>query len=201
METDKMNYNFSILIALLFLIFASFFYTSPAEEDQGFQKGDKVPSFCANDQNGDLWCLEDHLGKDYMVIYFYPAAMTGGCTKQACGYRDDKSILNELNVKVVGISADPVNNLKVFKESHNLNFTLLSDVNGDIARLFDIPLREGSSFSQKIDNKTVNLSRAYSEARWTFIVDTADKVVYIDTEVDAENDSKNIIDFLKTMDK
>jgi len=196
-----MKSKFLVFKSLLLLLIICAGFNSVVLANQGLQKGDKVPSFSANDQNGDLWQIDDHLGKDYMVIYFYPAAMTGGCTKQACGYRDNKSALNELNIEVVGISADPVNNLKIFKESHNLNFTLLSDVNGDIARLFGVPIRQGSSFSTMIEDKTVNLSRAFSEARWTFITDTAGKVVYIDTEVDAENDSKNIMDFLNSMNK
>ena len=106
--------------------------------------GDKAPAFNANTHAGDLWQTEEHVGHGkYVVVYFYPAAMTGGCTKQACSYRDQAADLSGLDVEVIGISADPVNNLKVFRDAHNLNFTLLSDVNGCIARQFGVPISKG----------------------------------------------------------
>ena len=161
--------------------------------------GDKAPNFYANDDNGELWELEKHLGKNYVVVYFYPAALTGGCTKQACSYRDNKDILSKMNVNVVGISGDPVNNLKMFKEVHDLNFSLLSDVSGEIAKKFGVPLKDGGKIKKTIEGTIFSLGRSYTEARWTFIIGKNGNVIYKDTEVNAENDSKNVMDFLKSL--
>ena len=68
----------------------------------GLNVGNKVDSLVANDDEGNLWSLEDHLGKKNIVVYFYPAAMTGGCTKQACAYRDQSSVLNDLDAVAAG---------------------------------------------------------------------------------------------------
>ena len=73
-------------------------------------KGDKVPDFTASNENGDLWQLSDQRAA-YLVIYFYPAAFTGGCTQQACSYRDHESDFSRLNAKVIGVSGDEYENL------------------------------------------------------------------------------------------
>jgi peroxiredoxin Q/BCP len=162
--------------------------------------GDQAPAFNANTHTGDLWQSEDGAGRGrYLVIYFYPAAMTGGCTRQACSYRDHAADMAGLDVEVVGISADPVNNLKIFRDAHNLNFTLLSDVNGDIARRFGVPISKGGTFATTIEGKEVTLKRPYTFARWTFILDPTGKVLYKDTTVDAPTDPDKTIDFLRSL--
>jgi peroxiredoxin Q/BCP len=182
-----------VIVHTLLLIFL---YSCADDKMNSLKIGDPAPSFQANDQDGNLWRLEDHLNKEILVIYFYPGAMTGGCTKQACGFRNDLSLLNSLNVEVVGISGDPVKNLKLFEQAHNLNFTLLSDVAGEISRNFGVPTKKGSSITREIDGKEVLLIRAFSAARWTFIINQDGKIVAINTEVDAENDSKNVQDLI-----
>ena len=101
-----------------------------AAETPPLAVGQEVPTFNANDQNGHLWQSESQAapGK-YRVFYFYPAAMTGGCTRQACNYRDRLLDIKESHVEILGISADPVTNLKIFRDAYDLNFTLLSDIN------------------------------------------------------------------------
>ena len=103
--------------------------------------GDRVPDFSAIDENGDTWKLSDQRA-NYIVFYFYPAAFTGGCTKQACSYRDHDPDFNRLGAEVVGISGDEHENLKQFKEFHNLNFTLLSDTDGKIAEMLGVPTKD-----------------------------------------------------------
>lgn len=161
--------------------------------------GDEVPLFNANDHEGELWQASKVLdsGK-FLVVYFYPAAMTGGCTKQACAYRDASAPLEQENIHVVGVSADPVKNLKYFRDAHGLNFPLFSDVNGYIAKQFGVPIRNGGSIKRKIEGKEVTLERPMTLARWTFIVDSSGKVVYKNTDVNAAEDSKTVIDFLKS---
>src|SRR5262245_35515516 len=70
--------------------------------------GDPAPTFEATDDQGKPWKSSDHVGKKVLVIYFYPADLTGGCTKQACGFRDDMQKLTDKGVEVVGISGDSV---------------------------------------------------------------------------------------------
>jgi peroxiredoxin Q/BCP len=161
------------------------------------QVGDSAPSFVANDQDGNLWKSEDHLGKGYLVVYFYPAAMTGGCTKQACSYRDQKSGFDNMRVEVVGVSGDPVKNLKYFQEAHQLNFTLLSDVSGEIATKFGVPIGQGGVITRSIDGQEKELARMVTASRWTFVVDPQGKVVYKDADVDAAADSQKVIDFVR----
>jgi peroxiredoxin Q/BCP len=153
--------------------------------------GSVAPLFNANDHNGDLWQGSEHLGRGhYLIVYFYPAAMTGGCTKQACAYRDDAAPLKEMGAEVVGVSADPVNNLKAFHQAEGLNFTLLSDVNGTIAKLFGVPIRPGGSIQRTVDGREITLTRPHSAARWTFIVGKQGKIVYRSMEVNATQDSQ-----------
>jgi peroxiredoxin Q/BCP len=162
--------------------------------------GDKAPEFNANTDAGDLWQTEDRVGRGkYVIVYFYPAAMTGGCTQQACSYRDQAAALSGLDVEVIGVSADSVNNLKLFRDAHHLNFTLLSDVNGFIAGKFGVPVTKGGSFKTTVDGKEVVLKRPYTLARWTFILGKDGKVLYKDTHVDAPNDSRKATEFLRSL--
>jgi thioredoxin-dependent peroxiredoxin len=99
--------------------------------------GDAAPTFSLPDQNGDIVNLSDLSGKK-VLIYFYPKAMTPGCTTQAQGIRDNKTALDEKNVVVLGVSPDPVKRLPKFIEKQNLNFTLLSDEDHALADQFGV---------------------------------------------------------------
>lgn len=88
--------------------------------------GDKAPSFTLPDHEGNAVSLADLLGK-YVVIYFYPRALTPGCTLQACDLRDSYATLQKRGIKVIGVSADPSPLLKKFIEKESLNFTLVGD--------------------------------------------------------------------------
>jgi len=161
--------------------------------------GEQSPQFSAKDDTNKLWKSDDFTGKKTIVVYFYPAAMTGGCTKQACAFRDDKSKLNELDAIVVGISGDEVENLKYFKEAHNLNFPLLSDTDGSIAKKFGVLIKDGGSIERNIDGINITLDRGVTASRWTFIIDKEGKIAYKNTDVNAEEDSKQTIDFIKKL--
>ncbi|QLB14520.1 thioredoxin-dependent thiol peroxidase [Mannheimia granulomatis] len=101
------------------------------------QTGDKAPEFTLLDQNENSVSLNRFLGKK-VLVYFYPKALTPGCTTQACGLRDSKSELDELNVVVLGISPDLPKKLAQFVEKKELNFTLLSDPDHKIAEAFGV---------------------------------------------------------------
>lgn len=101
------------------------------------QAGDNAPQFTLPDQNGDEVALSNFAGKK-VLVYFYPKAMTPGCTVQAQGLRDIQSELEKQNVVVLGISPDAVKRLPKFIEKENLNFTLLSDEDHAVADAFGV---------------------------------------------------------------
>ena len=89
--------------------------------------GNKAPVFSLKNQHGETVKLKDYAGKKNVVVYFYPKAMTPGCTTQACGLRDTKEELEKRDTVVFGLSPDPTDKLQKFIEKHDLNFDLLSD--------------------------------------------------------------------------
>ena len=184
----------------LIILGLAMFVTIPqlsAQESAPLKKGDKAPSFTAYDDKNQVWNINEYLGKKNIVIFFYPAAMTGGCTSQACAYRDSYADIKKENAIVVGISGDEVENLKYFKEANNLNFPLLSDNTGDIARKFGVPVGKGNSITRKINDKEVVLQRGVTARRWTFIVNREGNISYINQEVNAGNDSREVFNILQ----
>lgn len=165
----------------------------------GLEVGSKVDAFAANADSGDLWQLSDYLGKKNIIVYFYPAAMTGGCTKQACAYRDQSAALNDVDAVVVGVSGDSVNNLKLFKKANDLNFPLLSDANGGIAKMFGVATRDGGSIERELDGITHVLTRGITTMRWTFIIGKDGSVVYKNDQVNATEDTSTVIGELKKL--
>ncbi|MDX1491513.1 MAG: thioredoxin-dependent thiol peroxidase [Pseudohongiellaceae bacterium] len=95
--------------------------------------GNLAPVFTLLDQNGEKVSLKQFRGEKNVLVYFYPKAMTPGCTVQACGLRDVKKELADLDTVVLAISPDPVKRLAKFAERDELNFTLLSDEDHAIA--------------------------------------------------------------------
>jgi peroxiredoxin Q/BCP len=101
------------------------------------QAGTPAPNFSLPDQNEEKISLADFRGKK-VLLYFYPKAMTPGCTIQAQGLRDIKDQLEQQNVIILGVSTDPVKRLGKFIERDNLNFTLLSDEDHQVAETFGV---------------------------------------------------------------
>ena len=89
--------------------------------------GNMAPALTLQNQDGNRVSLKDFRGKSNVVLYFYPRAMTPGCTVQACGIRDSRAALRKANTVVLGVSPDPVARLGRFIDKQKLNFTLLSD--------------------------------------------------------------------------
>ncbi|GAA0288260.1 thioredoxin-dependent thiol peroxidase [Psychrosphaera haliotis] len=100
--------------------------------------GDKAPMFKLNDQNGELFDLAETLKTSQVLVYFYPKAMTPGCTVQAQNLRDVKADLEKYNTVAVGISPDAVKRLTKFTERDELNFPLLSDEDHKVADDFGV---------------------------------------------------------------
>jgi peroxiredoxin Q/BCP len=102
------------------------------------KSGDKAPLVEGKDQNGKIWRLADVLGKQVVLLYFYPKDDTPGCTKEACGLRDRMADLKRDNVQVIGVSFDSIESHQKFIAKHNLNFTLLADTDGKIADAYGV---------------------------------------------------------------
>ena len=100
--------------------------------------GDILPQFEANDQHEELLRSEDLLDGNFLVIYFYPKNFTPGCTREACGFRDQFDDLAEAGARVVGVSKDSVSSHRRFAKRYQLPFVLLSDPNGKIAKKFGV---------------------------------------------------------------
>jgi len=100
--------------------------------------GAPAPEFSLQDQHGNTVSLAQFRGSKQVLVYFYPKAMTPGCTVQACGLRDVQGELDALDTVVLALSPDPVKSLKKFAERDGLNFTLLSDVDHAVAEQYGV---------------------------------------------------------------
>jgi peroxiredoxin Q/BCP len=126
--------------------------------------GDKAPAFSLPDADGNTVKLSDFKGRK-VIVYFYPAASTPGCTKQACDFRDSLAPLNEAGLDVIGISPDKPAKLGKFRDAEGLTFPLLSDPDREV-------LTAWGAFGEKtMYGKTVQ-----GVIRSTFVVDEKGKI-------------------------
>ncbi len=100
--------------------------------------GNLAPAFTLPDQDGNKVAIRDFRDQKNVVLYFYPRAMTPGCTVQACGIRDSQKALSKLDTVVLGVSPDPVKKLAKFIDKEGLNFTLLSDEDHAVAEKYGV---------------------------------------------------------------
>jgi peroxiredoxin Q/BCP len=105
---------------------------------ENLKKGDTAPDFTLQDAQGINYTLSSFRGKSPVVVYFYPAANTSGCTKEACGIRDNWGKFKEKNIIVLGISVDSQDKIKEFINDYNLNFPLLSDENKVVSKAYGV---------------------------------------------------------------
>jgi thioredoxin-dependent peroxiredoxin len=96
---------------------------------------DPAPDFTLSDSDGNQVTLSGLRGQR-VIVYFYPAAMTPGCTKEACDFRDSRADLSGAGVTVLGISPDPPAKLAKFRDKEGLTFPLLSDPGRDVLRAY-----------------------------------------------------------------
>ena len=103
--------------------------------DQKLAPGDVAPDFSLSDPDGQPVTLSGLRGQR-VIVYFYPAAMTPGCTKEACDFRDNLGVLASAGLTVLGISPDRPEKLAKFRDKESLNFTLLADPDRDVLRAY-----------------------------------------------------------------
>jgi peroxiredoxin Q/BCP len=127
--------------------------------------GDEVPDFELPDQDGAPRRLSTLLADGPVVLFFYPAAMTAGCTKEACHFRDLAAEFAAAGVQRVGISRDGVERQKEFAVKHSFDYPLLADVDGTVAGIFGVKRgRIGERLGAPVK-------------RWTFAIGTDRRVV------------------------
>ena len=153
---------------------------SPAQAAE-IKEGDPAPTFKAKTHDGAEFDLASRKGK-WTVLYFYPKADTPGCTKQACGFRDNIKKIRDQGGDVFGVSADTVEDQAKFHQKHKLNFTLLADPDAKIIDLFGTRML-GMKLSK----------------RWTFVIDPELKVRKIAQDVDPVKDAENVANTIKTL--
>jgi len=104
--------------------------------------GQKAPDFTLLDMNFKPRSLQEFVGSQNVVLVFFPAAFSSVCTKEMCTFRDSMTKLNSLKANVIGISVDTPFAQKAFAEHNKLNFTLLSDFNKEVIKLYDVVLQD-----------------------------------------------------------
>ena len=177
--------------------FASLWADNKKDEPIDLKVGDVAPTFSLHDDRDTTWSLSDHVGKKWVLVYFYPGDFTPGCTVQANAFRDAMYKLEKQGVEVVGVSGDSAATHGLFKKAQKLDFALLVDEDGAVARKFGVPVGPGGKVKAKdADGKPVEVSRAVTAGRWTFLIGKDGKVAYKNTKVVPATDAKRITEFI-----
>ena len=146
--------------------------------------GTQAPEFSLPDQNGTVRSLSDYRGQK-VVLYFYPKDMTSGCTKQACGFGELYQRFREKGTVVLGVSKDSVASHKKFEEKYSLPFTLLSDVDKEVIRLYDV-------WKEKINYGKVTMG----VVRTTYLIDENGVIVRAMDKVKAAENPGQMLEIL-----
>lgn len=148
-------------IRLTISILTLFVFTAAcAQKKTTLKVGDKVPAFVLKDQEGKDFDLAKYIGKQKLVIYFYPKDESSVCTKEACAFRDSYTDYVQSGAVVIGINSGSVASHKAFATNHNLPFVLLSDPGNKVLEMFGV-------------KGVLSLT-----GRETFVIDLSGKIVY-----------------------
>lgn len=142
---------------------------------QSIKVGDAIPHFSLPDQDGKIFDIISVLGKKKLVIFFYPQDGSLNCTREACYFRDMWEAFEETDAVIIGISAQSVESHKNFADSNKLNYTILSDENNTVRKLFGVP---SSAFG-------------LIPGRVTYVADKKGIVVFI---IDSQTDTQRHVD-------
>ncbi|HEY6914465.1 MAG TPA: peroxiredoxin [Paludibacter sp.] len=180
----KFRNFYRFYLAIYFVLFIFYFSMSDNINSKVIGVGSTVPSFSLKDQNGKIFELDSVKGKNNLVIYFYPKDDTPGCTREACSFRDQFEVFKQHDALIIGISAQSVESHLEFSKKHRLNYTLLSDDDNGVRRLFGVP---------------TNLF-GLLPGRVTYVVDKAGKVVFMfNSQMNAEKHIEEALRILKEL--
>jgi len=155
------------------------------KKDIKLKAGNVAPKFTLLNQDGEKVSLKDSLGKK-VLLYFYPKAMTPGCTVQACSLRDSKKAYDKNKIVVLGVSPDAPTRLKKFIERDNLNFTLLSDEDHALAETYGV-----WGLKKFMGKEYMGVMRV------SFLIDEAGKILEVMSDVKTKTHHQDILDLLK----
>ncbi|MBK23268.1 MAG: thioredoxin-dependent thiol peroxidase [Halobacteriovorax sp.] len=148
--------------------------------------GNKAPAFSMLNQKGEKVSLKDFAGKKNVVLYFYPKAMTPGCTVQACGIRDTKRKFTSKDTVVLGVSPDAPERLQKFIDRDKLNFDLLSDPEHKITEKYGV-----WGLKKFMGKEYMGVIRS------TFIIGKDGKLKHIMDKVKTKTHHDDVLDFIK----
>lgn len=194
------------LIAATGLLCGYLLASNPCRGDDPLDVGDRVPDFKSQDERGRTWDSRDHIGKKLLVLYFYTGDYTFCSTRQAVRFRDSQKAMEIHGAEVIGISGDSVQAHRLFKDTHQLTQSLLSD-DGSLCRQFGVPFRTGGKTVLKdVDGDELldplghpmSLAKKVTAASWTYVVDKDGQIIYREQDVSAMKDCQKVLDFLCT---
>jgi peroxiredoxin Q/BCP len=172
------------------------------EKKADLNVGNRAPAFESKDANGLAWKSADHVGKKFIVVYFYPGDFTPGCTAQAKKFQENMNKLYDHGAEVVGVSGDSAKTHALFKDTYKLTYTLIADEKGDLAKKFGVPVSKGADVKFRQPDKTLlEFKREVTTARWTFLIGLDGKVLYKNTKVNPVDDSKQISAILEKLER
>ncbi len=148
------------------------------------EAGVSAPNFSLPDKDGNIVNLSDFKGKK-VILYFYPKDSTPGCTRQACGFRDNNSEYNKLNAVVIGISKDSVKSHTNFTTKQNLNFTILSDTELEAIKAYDV-------WQEKKNYGKVSMG----VVRTTYIIDENGIIEKVFNKVKTNDNPAEVLEYL-----
>ena len=131
--------NMKVVLSVMLFLFVSSGLFAQSE----LKVGTKAPDFTLQDAAGHSYTLSSFEGKSPVIVYFYPKAGTFGCTKEACGIRDDWNKFKKNGIKVFGVSVDGKKDLRTFIKNYHLNFPLLSDSDKVVSQKYGVLLNNG----------------------------------------------------------
>ena len=170
-------------VVLSQLLLGGAVFGAGAVQAAALEAGQAAPDFELSDQDGKKRKLADWRGK-WLVLYFYPKNDTPGCTTEACNFRDDWLLLQELGAEVVGVSVDTSASHAAFAQKYKLPFPLLADAKGEVATRY-------GALSDWVVYKFAK--------RQTFIVDPQGRIARIYRSVDSDKHSTEIVADLKQL--
>jgi peroxiredoxin Q/BCP len=149
--------------------------------------GETAPEFTLLNQRGKETALKDYFGKKNVVLYFYPKAMTPGCTVQACGIRDNHAEFSALDTVVLAVSPDSVDRLVKFEDKQELNFTLLSDEDHKTAQDYGV-----WGLKKFMGKEYMGILRV------TFVIDKAGRVAHVMDTVKTKTHHDDVLQWMRS---
>jgi thioredoxin-dependent peroxiredoxin len=186
MYPEDLNYLkfrkfYRLYLSVYVVLFGIYYFTHEDQDMKQIEVGSNIPQFTLADQNGKLFAVDSVLGKKNLVVFFYPKDDSPGCTDEACYFRDQYEVFNEADAVIIGISGQSVESHKKFAEKYRLSYTLLSDEENKIRKLFGVPTNMYGLLPGRV----------------TYVVDKSGKVVNI---FNSQTDTKrHVVDALKIL--